>query len=220
VRLRWLASSEIVELKFGDVLYEPASSMTHVYFPTQSIVSLQYETENGSTTEMAVVGMEGLVGISLFMGGESTPSRAIVRSEGSAIRIDARLIKADFHQSRAVMHLLLRYTQALMTQMSQMAVCNRLHTLDKQLCRCLLLSNDRLPGNELALTQGLIAEIMGVRREGVTAAAMKLQAEGLIQYARGRIHIKDRLGLEQRSCECYEVLRREYARLLPNNTAT
>ena len=193
--------------------------MSHVYFPTSAIVSLLYVMENGASAEIAVVGNEGIVGISLFMGGESTPSRAVVQSAGEGFRLEAQVIKAEFNRA-PVLHLLLRYTQALITQMSQTAVCNRHHSLDQQLCRWLLLSLDRLQGDDLVMTQELIANMLGVRREGVTEAALKLQAAGLIRYARGHICVLDRPGLERRTCECYAVVKKEYDRLLPAETAT
>ena len=212
---RWQPQLEPVAMPLGDVLYESGGTLEHVYFPTTAIVSLLYVMENGASAEIAVVGNEGLVGISLFMGGDSTPSRAVVQSAGQGYRVPAQAIKSEFDQAGAVMHLLLRYTQALITQMAQTAVCNRHHTLDQQLCRWLLLSLDRLSGNELNMTQELIANMLGVRREGVTEAALKLQQAGLIRYARGHIHVLDRPGLERRTCECYQVVRKEYARLLP-----
>ena len=192
--------------------------MWPVYFPTTAIVSLLYVMENGASAEIAVVGNEGVLGISLFMGGESTTSRAVVQSAGRAYRLSAAAMKDEFNRA-PVLHLLLRYTQALITQMAQTAVCNRHHTLDQQLCRWLLLSLDRLQGNELIMTQELIANMLGVRREGVTEGALKLQKAGLIQYARGRIEVLDRAGIEQRSCECYAVVKNEYDRLLPDRTA-
>ena len=216
---RWEPLLEAVDLPLGHVLYESGGTLEHVYFPTTAIVSLLYVMENGASAEIAVVGNEGLVGISLFMGGESTPSRAVVQSAGRGYRVLAQTIKDEFDKSHAVMHLLLRYTQALITQMSQTAVCNRHHSLDQQLCRWLLLSLDRLSGTELLMTQELIANMLGVRREGVTEAALKLQQAGLIRYARGRIQVLDRPGLEKRTCECYEVVRKEYARLLPATVA-
>ncbi len=218
-RALWLPELEPVDLKLGDVLYESGSKMTHVWFPTTAIVSLLYVMENGASAEIAVVGQEGIVGISLFMGGESTPSRAVVQSAGKGFRLNAKQIQDHFKRA-PVMHLMLRYTQALITQMAQTAVCNRHHTLDQQLCRWLLLSLDRLSGNELVMTQELIANMLGVRREGVTESATKLQKAGLIQYSRGRIAVLDRAGLEQRSCECYEVVKKEYDRLLPERVAT
>ena len=201
-------------MPLGEVLYEAGATLSHVYFPTTSIVSLLYVMESGASAEIAVVGNEGVVGISLFMGGESTPSRAVVQSEGHGYRLPSKAIKEEFKRA-PVLHLLLRYTQALITQMSQTAVCNRHHSLDQQLCRWLLLSMDRLDGNELVMTQELIANMLGVRREGVTEGALKLQKAGLIRYSRGRIFVLDRPGLESRCCECYAVVKREYDRLLP-----
>ncbi|MEO6278227.1 Crp/Fnr family transcriptional regulator [Roseateles sp.] len=212
---RWLPLLESVDLPLGLVLYESGRTLGHVYFPTTAIVSLLFVLEDGGSAEIAVVGSEGVVGISLFMGGESTPSRAVVQSAGRGFRLSSKAIKEAFGRNGPVMHLMLRYTQALITQMAQTAVCNRHHTLDKQLCRWLLLSMDRLQGNELVMTQELIANMLGVRREGVTEAALKLQAAGLIQYARGHITVLDRPGLEQRTCECYGVVKKEYDRLLP-----
>ena len=217
-RRRWLPQLEPVTLALGQVLYETGDTLSHVYFPTSSIVSLLYVMDNGASAEIAVVGFEGIVGISLFLGGESTPSRAVVQSAGQAWRLPAAAIKSEFTRA-AVLHLLLRYTQALITQMAQTAVCNRHHSLDQQLCRWVLLSLDRLQGSELAMTQELIANMLGVRREGVTEAALKLQQAGLIRYARGRINVLDRPGLEQRSCECYAVVKTEYDRLLPAKKA-
>ena len=216
---RWQSELEWVDLPLGLVLYESGSTLSHVYFPTTAIVSLLYVMENGASAEIAVVGNEGLLGISLFMGGESTPSRAVVQSAGSGYRLSAEMIKSEFNHFGPVMHLLLRYTQALITQMAQTAVCNRHHSLDQQLCRWLLLSLDRLQGNQLQMTQELIANMLGVRREGVTEAARKLQAAQLIADARGRITVLDRPGLERRSCECYAVVKKEYARLLPTRPA-
>jgi CRP-like cAMP-binding protein len=212
---RWLPLMEAVDLPLGAVLYESGVTLTHVYFPTTAIVSLLYVMENGGSAEIAVVGNEGIVGVSLFMGGESTPSRAVVQSAGMGFRLKAQIMKNEFYRAGPVLHLLLRYTQALITQMSQTAVCNRHHTLDQQLCRWLLLSLDRLQGNELVMTQELIANMLGVRREGVTEGALKLQQAGLIRYARGHITVTDRPGLEKRSCECYLVVKKEYDRLLP-----
>jgi len=206
---------EWVDLPLGKVIYESGTTLSHVYFPTTAIVSLLYVMENGSSAEIAVVGNEGIVGISLFMGGESTTSRAVVQSSGEGFRLNAKFLKKEFNRSDPLMHLLLRYTQALITQMSQTAVCNRHHSVDQQLCRWLLLSLDRLPSNELVMTQELIANMLGVRREGVTEEAMKLQKAGLISYVRGRITVLNRLGLENRSCECYAVVKKEYDRLLP-----
>jgi CRP-like cAMP-binding protein len=212
---RWAPQLEAVDMPLGQVLYESGTRLSHVYFPITSIVSLLYVMENGASAEIAVVGNEGLVGISLFMGGESTPSRAIVQSAGKGYRLPAQVVKDEFNRAGPVMHLLLRYTQALITQMAQTAVCNRHHTLDQQLCRWLLLSLDRLAGSELVMTQELIANMLGVRREGVTESAVKLQSAGLIRYARGHITVLDRPALELRTCECYAVVKREYDRLLP-----
>ena len=212
---RWQPLLEWVEMPLGQVLYEAGATLSHSYFPTTAIVSLLYVMENGASAEIAVVGNEGLVGISLFMGGGSTPSRGVVQSAGQGFRIKAQIIKAEFDRLGPVMHLMLRYTQALITQMAQTAVCNRHHSLDQQLCRWLLLSLDRLQGNELKMTQELIANMLGVRREGVTEGAMKLQHAGLISYSRGLITVRDRPGLEQRTCECYAVVKKEYDRLLP-----
>jgi CRP-like cAMP-binding protein len=211
---RWRPQLEPVALPLGQVLYESGDTLSHVYFPTTAIVSLLYVTESGASAEIAVVGNEGLVGISLFMGGESTPSRAVVQSAGQGYRLASQSIKHEV-KSAPILHLLLRYTQALITQMAQTAVCNRLHTLDQQLCRWLMLSLDRLSGSELVMTQELIANMLGVRRQGVTAAALKLQRAGLIQYSRGRIAVLDRRRLEERTCECYAVVKKEYDRLLP-----
>lgn len=216
---RWRDELEPIDLPLGAVLYESGRPLTHVTFPTTAIVSLLYVMENGASAEIAVVGREGLVGISLFMGGGSTPSRAVVQGAGKGYRLRAEALKDEFARSGPVMHLLLRYTQALITQMAQTAVCNRHHSLDQQLCRWLLLSLDRVTGHELVMTQELIANMLGVRREGVTEAALKLQKAGLIRYARGRIAVLDRPGLEQRTCECYAVVKKEYDRLLPNEEA-
>jgi CRP-like cAMP-binding protein len=216
---RWLPHLEPVDLPLGHVLYESGATLAHVYFPTTAIVSLLYVLENGASAEIAVVGREGIVGISLFMGGGSTPSRAVVQSAGQGFRLNGQALKAEFARAGPVLHLLLRYTQALITQMSQTAVCNRHHSLDQQLCRWLLLSLDRLVGDELAMTQELISNMLGVRREGVTEAALHLQAAGLIRYARGRISVLDRARLEQRACECYAVVKKEYDRLLPDGPA-
>ena len=216
---RWKPELEAVDLPLGYVLYESGSSQSHVYFPTTAIISLLYVMENGASAEIAVVGNEGIVGISLFMGGESTPSRAVVQSAGHGYRMKSNVIKDEFNRA-PVLHLLLRYTQALITQMAQTAVCNRHHSLDQQLCRWLLLSLDRLNGNELVMTQELIANMLGVRREGVTEGALKLQKTGLIRYTRGRITVLDRAALEQRSCECYAVVKKEYDRLLPDRVSS
>ena len=215
---RWRLQLEPVALQLGQVLYESGGVQSHVYFPSTAIVSLLYVMENGASAEIAVVGNEGVVGISLFMGGESTTSRAVVQSAGQAFRLSASRMKEAFGRA-PVLHLLLRYTQALITQMAQTAVCNRHHTLDQQLCRWLLLSLDRLHGSELVMTQELIANMLGVRREGVTEAALKLQKAGLIRYSRGRIEVLDRAGVELRSCECYAVVKAEYDRLLPDRLA-
>jgi len=217
---RWLSLLEPVDLPLGEVLYESGITLSHVYFPTTAIISLLYVMENGASAEIAVVGNEGIVGISLFMGGESTSSRAVVQSAGKGFRLQAQLMKQEFNRAGAVLHLLLRYTQALLTQMSQTAVCNRHHSLDQQLCRWLLLSLDRLEGNQLVMTQELIANMLGVRREGVTEGALKLQHAGLIQYARGHITVLDRAALEERSCECYAAVKKEYDRLLPVELAS
>ena len=202
-------------MQLGEALYEPGSRMRHVFFPTTSIVSLLYVMEDGASAEIAIVGNEGIVGVSLFMGGETTPSRAVVQSAGHAYRLKGQTLKEEFYRAGPMQRLLLRYTPALLTQMAQTAVCNRHHSLDQQLCRWLLLSLDRLRSNELIMTQELIANMLGVRREGVTEAAGNLQRAGLIEYSRGRITVLDRPGLEARSCECYGVVRKEFARLLP-----
>jgi len=212
---RLLPDLELVPMPLGWAVYESGVHMDYVYFPTTSIVSLLYVTENGASAEIAITGNEGLIGISLFMGGESTPSRAVVQSEGHAYRLKEIVLKKEFALGGQLQHLALRYTQALITQMSQTAVCNRHHSVDQQLCRWLLLSMDRLAGNELRMTQELISNMLGVRREGVTEAAGKLQAAGLIHYNRGKITVLDRPGLEQRVCECYAVVKKEFDRLLP-----
>jgi CRP-like cAMP-binding protein len=216
---RWLPHLEPVELPLGAVLYEAGNRLTHVFFPTTAIVSLIYVMDTGATTEIAIVGSDGVVGVSLFMGGESTTSRAVVQSAGLGYRLKAAHMMEEFNRTGPAMNLLLRYTQALITQMAQTAVCNRHHSLDQQLCRWLLLSMDRLRSNELAVTQELIANLLGVRREGVTEAAGRLHAAGLITYRRGRITVIDRAQLERRSCECYAVVKREYDRLLPGKPA-
>ena len=205
-----------VDMPLGKVVYESGDRLDHVYFPTTSIVSLLYVMEDGASAEIAIVGNEGLIGIALFMGGETTPNRAIVQSAGEAYRLDSRILKEEFHRAGPVQRLLLRYTQALITQMAQTAVCNRHHSIDQQLCRWLLLSIDRLPSNELKMTQELIANMLGVRRSGVTEAALKLQDAGLIHYSHGHIEVLDRPGLEKRVCECYKVVKRESDRLLPD----
>lgn len=205
---------ELVDLPLGKVLYESGDTLRHVYFPTDSIVSLLYVMEDGASAEISVVGNEGLVGIALFMGGESTPSRGVVQSAGSAYRLAGRKLKDEFNRHGDLLVLMLRYTQALITQMAQTAVCNRHHSIDQQLCRWLLLSLDRLPDNRLTMTQELIANMLGVRREGVTEAAGKLQKQGVIEYSRGQITVLDRPRLEELSCECYAVVKRESDRLL------
>ena len=205
---------EPAEMVLGDVLYESGGRLEHVYFPTTSIVSLLYVMENGSSAEIAVVGNEGVLGIALFMGGETTPSRAIVQSAGQGYRLKAQMMKQEFNRAGPMMHLMLRYTQALITQMAQTAVCNRHHSVEQQLCRWLLLSLDRLSSSELTMTQELIANMLGVRREGVTSAAGNLQRTGVITYSRGRITVLDRKRLEQESCECYAVVKKEFDRLL------
>jgi CRP-like cAMP-binding protein len=202
-------------MRLGDVIYESGSALEHVYFPTDCIISLLYVMEDGSSAEIAIVGCEGMVGVALFMGGESTPSRAVVQSAGHAYRLSGKLVKEEFVRAGAMQYLLLRYTQALLTQMAQTAVCNRHHSVDQQLCRWLLLSLDRLASNDLTMTQELIANMLGVRREGVTEAAGKLQAAGLIRYSRGHITVLDRPRLEARVCECYAVVKKEFDRLLP-----
>jgi CRP-like cAMP-binding protein len=204
---------QLVAMPLGKSLYEPGTVLRHVYFPVDCIVSLLYVMENGESAEISVVGNEGMVGIALFMGGETTPSRAIVQSAGHAYQLSAQKLKDEFHRNANLQVLLLRYTQALITQMSQTAVCNRHHSVDQQLCRWLLLSLDRLPSNQLTMTQELIANMLGVRREGVTDAAGKLQKLGVIQYHRGHITVLDRPKLEHLSCECYRVVKKETDRL-------
>jgi len=218
-RARIVPALEFVTMTLGEVLYEPGIPMRYVFFPTTSIVSLLYVMEDGASAEIAVVGNEGIVGVSLFMGGETTPSRAVVQSAGHAFRMKGQVLKDEFERGDMLQRLLLRYTQALLTQMAQTAVCNRHHSLDQQLCRWLLLSLDRLPSNKLVMTQELIANMLGVRREGVTEAAGNLQKAGLIEYHRGHITVVDRAGLEARSCECYAVVKRECDRLLPDAPA-
>ncbi|MFM0698223.1 Crp/Fnr family transcriptional regulator [Paraburkholderia sediminicola] len=205
-----------VDLSLGHVIYEAGDRLDHVYFPATCIVSLLYVLENGASAEIAIVGNEGIIGIALFMGGETTSNRAVVQSAGRVYRLDAGVLKEEFNRAGAVQRLLLRYTQALITQIAQTAVCNRHHSIDQQLCKWLLLSIDRLPSNELTMTQELIANLLGVRRAGVTEAAVKLQDAGLIRYSYGRIEVLDRPGLEKRVCECYRVVRRECERLLPD----
>lgn len=206
---------ELVPMPLGNVLYESGNELRHVYFPTNAIISLLYVMLDGASAEIAVVGNEGIIGVALFMGGETMPNRAVVQSAGHAYRLKGQLLKREFNRSGELQHLLLRYTQALLTQMAQTAVCNRHHSLDQQLCRWLLLSLDRLSSNELAMTQELIANMLGVRREGVTEAAGNLQRAGLITYQRGHITILNRAGLEMRACECYAVVKKEFDRLLP-----
>jgi CRP-like cAMP-binding protein len=206
---------QVVTLPLGAVVYESGDAMSHVYFPTDSIVSLLYVMENGASAEISVVGNEGLVGVSLYLGGESTPSRAVVQSAGSAFRLPRPRLKEEFNRHGELLTLMLRYTQCLLTQMAQTAVCNRHHSVDQQLCRWLLLSLDRLPGNNLTMTQELIANMLGVRREGVTEAAGKLQKQGVIRYMRGKITVLDRPRLESLSCECYAVVKEETDRLMP-----
>jgi CRP-like cAMP-binding protein len=212
---RIAARLELVPLKLADVLYEPGVPLRYVYFPTTAIVSLLYVMEDGASAEIAIVGNEGILGIALFMGGETTPSRAVVQSAGHGYRLKAQFLKDEFGRFGPFLRLLLRYTQALITQMAQTAVCNRHHSVDQQLCRWLLLSLDRLASSELSMTQELIANMLGVRREGVTEAAGKLQLAGLIHYRRGKIVVLDRPRLEARSCECYQVVKTEFDRLLP-----
>ncbi len=207
---------ELVEMSLGRVLYESGTALRHIYFPTDSIVSLLYVMRDGASAEIAVVGNEGAIGVSLFMGGETTPSRAIVQSAGHAYRLSRRRLKAEFDRHGEMLHILLRYTQSLLTQMAQTAVCNRHHSVDQQLCRWLLLSLDRLSTNRLNMTQELIANMLGVRREGVTEAAGKLQKLGVIRYRRGQITVLDRARLEQLSCECYAAVKTETDRLLPS----
>ena len=211
---RLLPHLELIPMPLGEVLYESGGRLQHVYFPTTSIVSLQFVLEDGASAEIAVVGNEGILGISLFMGGDTTPSRAVVRSAGHGYRLKAQLLQTEFNRAGPVMRLLLRYTQALITQMTQTAVCNRHHSVEQQLCRALLLTLDRLSSDSLVMTQELIASMLGVRREGVTEAAGNLQRAGLIRYSRGRIDVLDRPGLEKAVCECYAVVKVEFERLL------
>ena len=215
---RLSAYLEPVTMTLGNVLYESGSELRHVYFPTTAIVSLLYVMQDGASAEIAVVGNEGMIGVALFMGGETTPSRAVVQSAGQAYRLKGQILKDEFHRATELQYLLLRYTQALLTQMAQTAVCNRHHSVDQQLCRWLLLSLDRLPSNELVMTQELIANMLGVRREGVTEAAGKLQSMGIIEYRRGHITVLDRNRMEEQSCECYQVVKTEFDRLLPDET--
>lgn len=211
---RLTPSLELVSLTLGQVIYESGGQMSHVYFPTNSIISLLYLMENGMTAEIGVTGYEGMVGIALFMGGETTPNRAVVQSAGDAYKMKARALQSEFRLGGDFQHLLLRYTQALLTQISQTAVCNRLHSIDQQLCRWLLLSYDRLHSNKLVMTHNLIANMLGVRREGITLAAKNLQDRGVISYVRGTITLIDRPKLETLVCECYQVVKNEYDRLL------
>ena len=213
-RERLFPHLSFVSMPLGKVLYESGETLKHIYFPTDSIVSLLYVMKDGASAEIAVVGNEGAIGVALFMGGETTPSRAIVQSAGSAFRLEGKRLKLEFNRHGQMLHVLLRYTQSLITQMAQTAVCNRHHSVNQQLCRWLLLSLDRLRSNELKMTQELIANMLGVRREGVTAAAGELQKAGVIRYSRGRITVLDRPKLEQLSCECYSVVKRESDRLL------
>jgi len=219
IQQRLFPQLELTSLPLGKVLYESGDTMRYVYFPTDAIVSLLYVMESGDSAEISVVGDDGVVGVSLFMGGESTSSRAVVQSAGSAYRLAGQRLKDEFYRHTELMLLLLRYTQSLITQMAQTAVCNRHHSIDQQLCRWLLLSLDRLPGSTLNMTQELIANMLGVRREGVTEAAGKLQKLGVIEYSRGHINVLDRNRLEALSCECYAVVKRESDRLLPNHQA-
>jgi CRP-like cAMP-binding protein len=205
---------ELAEMKLGQILSESGASLSHVYFPIDSIVSLLYVMQNGASAEIAIVGNEGVLGVSLFMGGETTPSRAVVQSEGFGYRLHSKYLKQEFNRAGPLMLLLLRYTQALITQMSQTAVCNRHHSVDQQLCRWLLLSIDRLTADKLTMTQELIANMLGVRREGVTESAGKLRDAGIISYSRGHIQVLDRPRLEKRVCECYGVVKAEFDRLL------
>jgi CRP-like cAMP-binding protein len=213
---RLAAHLELTELRLGDMLYAPREQLRYGYFPTTAIVSLHYVMENGASTEAAGVGNEGVLGISLFMGGDSTPSSAVVQTAGQAYRLSAKLLKDEFNRGGAMQRLLLRYTQALMTQMTQTAACNRHHSIEQQLCRWLLLTLDRGTSRELIMTHGLVASMLGVRREGITEAAGSLQRAGIIRYRRGHISVLERSGLETRACECYQVVKKEYARLLPD----
>ena len=217
LQLRWKPHLVGINMPLGQVLRESGDAPQHVYFPTTSVVSLMLATESGSTTGIALIGQEGVVGVSTFMGGGSSRSRAVVQCAGQGFRLDAGLMRDEFELGGAAMHLLLRYTQALITQMAQTAVCNRHHSLDKQLCRWLLLTLDRLPGSQLRMTQELIASMLGVRRESITESAHRLERAGLLEYSRGHIRVLDRPGLEKRTCECYAVVKKEYTRLLPKN---
>jgi len=217
---RWLPHLELVELPLGQVLYEAGDTLSHAYFPTSAIISLLYVMESGESAEIAVVGYEGVLGVSLFMGGNSTSSRAVVQNAGYGFRIKAQVIKEEFNNAAPVLHLLLRYTQALITQMTQTAACNRHHRLPQQLCRWLLLSLDRLKGDHLVMTQQLVANMLGVPLDGVSEGARELQKAGLIRYGKGRITVLNRAGLERLTCECYAVVKKEYDRLLPNAVAS
>ena len=217
---RLLPHVEAVEMPLGMVLAEPGMKFSHVYFPSTAIISLIHTLENGTSAEVAAIGNEGIIGISIFMGGGGSNSSCIVKSAGQGYRIKSNILLEEFNSSTPLMHLFLRFTQALITQITQTAVCNRHHLLEQQLCRLLLINLDRLPSNELLMTQELIARLLGVRREGVTEAALKMQSAGYIKYARGHVTILDRLGLENRSCECYKVVKTEYQRLLPKRMAT
>lgn len=211
---------ELVPLPLGEVICESGGKLSHLYFPTTAIVSLLYVTEDGASAEISIVGNEGVIGVAIFMGGDTMPNMAVVQSAGYAYRLKAEVLQQEFNRSLPMWHLLLRYTQALLTQMAQTAVCNRHHAIEQQLCRWLLLSFDRLPSNELIMTQELISNMLGVRREGITDAARKLQSAGLIAYRRGHITLLDRQGLEDNVCECYGVVKKEYDRLLPDRIAT
>ena len=217
---RWMPHLELIELPLGKVLYESGDTLSHAYFPTNAIISLLYVMQSGESAEIAVVGYEGVVGVSLFMGGNSTSSRAVVQNAGHAFRVKAQMIKDEFNNAAPVLHLLLRYTQALITQMTQTAACNRHHSLPQQLCRWLLLSLDRLRDDHLVMTQQLVANMLGVPLDGVSEGALKLQTAGLIRYTKGRITVLDRAGLEKLTCECYAVVKKEYDRLLPNAVAS
>jgi len=217
---RWVPHLELIELPLGKVLYESGDTLSHAYFPTNALISLLYVMQSGESAEIAVVGYEGVVGVSLFMGGNSTSSRAVVQNAGHAFRVKAQMIKDEFNNAAPVLHLLLRYTQALITQMTQTAACNRHHSLPQQLCRWLLLSLDRLRGDHLVMTQQLVANMLGVPLDGVSEGALKLQTAGLIRYTKGRITVLDRAGLEKLTCECYAVVKKEYDRLLPNAVAS
>lgn len=210
----WAAHLELVPMLLGDMVYEPGGQLQHVFFPTTAIVSLHYVTTSGASSESSGVGNEGVIGISLFMGGDTTPSSAVVQTAGHAYRLERSLVKQAFERAGPVQRLFLRYTQALITQVAQTAVCNRHHSLEQQLCRWLLLTLDRIPSRELTMTQELIARMLGVRREGITEAAGKLQRAGYIRYRRGHISILERSGLETRACECYGVVKKEWSRLL------